>query len=300
VEHAKREQQILSSIQHTFIVKLEAAFQDKFFLYLAMEFVPGGNLLTWMYAARRPPYDRRRHLRQVTFFASQIVLVLQFLHGIGIVHRDLKPANLLIGADGYLRLADFGFAKRLDKKPYRTSTICGSPDYMAPEVLGLGLVKGQHGYSFSVDWWSLGIVLFELISKDAKPPFRSNNLGQMYQKMAACEIDWPTVRFVKSGKRAHCIPQCARDLISQLLIMHVPWRMGIHGNGVEDVMQHPFFKDVDWEGTLQKSINVPDAWKPTIKSADDTQHYHVEECDENTDTENQELDYDPFEQLQSF
>ena len=96
-------------------------------------------------------------LPHAAFYASQIVLVFQFLHKNHIVYRDLKPENLLIGKDGYLRLTDFGFAKRLEK-PYRTWTLCGTPEYIAPEILL------NRGHNFSVDWWALGILLFEMFT----------------------------------------------------------------------------------------------------------------------------------------
>merc|ERR1712087_180404 len=252
-----------------------------------MELVSGGDLLSWMFEVRMYHLG----IQQVVFYASQIVLVLQFLHERRIVYRDLKPENILIGTDGYLRLTDFGSAKRLDKKPYRAWTLCGTSDYMAPEIL-----MGGKGYSFSVDWWSLGILLFKILGKKVTPgPFAGHSLHKIYTNMADGKIDWP----MRQDEPGHWINECARDLITQLLALNGSRRLGNlqNGNGAEDVKEHPFFEGVDWERLLEKSIDVP-WWKPQISLADDTQHF--DEMDENTDNENQELDYDPFEQLKAF
>ncbi|ETO20233.1 hypothetical protein RFI_16984, partial [Reticulomyxa filosa] len=169
VNHIKWEKKILSSIRHPFIVNLEASFQDKLvifyfiilfylkkkkkkiFIYLILELVSGGEFFTLL---KNQVCLKMQHC---VFYASQIVLVFQFLHRNKIVYRDLKPENLLIGSDGYLRVTDFGFAKRLEK-PYRTWTLCGTPEYIAPEILL------NRGHSFSVDWWALGILLFEMFT----------------------------------------------------------------------------------------------------------------------------------------
>ncbi|ETO03720.1 hypothetical protein RFI_33682, partial [Reticulomyxa filosa] len=121
------------------------------FLYLVLELVSGGEFFTLL---KNQVCLKMQHC---VFYASQIVLVFQFLHRNKIVYRDLKPENLLIGSDGYLRVTDFGFAKRLEK-PYRTWTLCGTPEYIAPEILL------NRGHSFSVDWWALGILLFEMFT----------------------------------------------------------------------------------------------------------------------------------------
>ena len=274
--HIKWEQKILSSIRHPFIVNLEATFQDKYFLYLVLELVSGGEFFTLLKRAGK------LQLPHCAFYASQIVLVFQFLHHNRIVYRDLKPENLLIGVDGYLRLTDFGFAKRLDK-PYRTWTLCGTPEYIAPEILL------NRGHSFSVDWWALGILLFEMFS--GNPPFVDDNPMKIYQKILDGKIEWP----MDPKKKEHIIPKRAREFISRLLCKNLSQRLGNLENRAVDVMKHPFFEGVNWKKVLEKSIKkVP--WKPEIKSTEEKEMTkHFDDYDENTDTENQELDDDPFE-----
>jgi len=275
--HIKWEQKILSSIRHPFIVNLEATFQDKFFLYLVLELVSGGEFFTLLKRAGK------LQLPHCAFYASQIVLVFQFLHHNRIVYRDLKPENLLIGDDGYLRLTDFGFAKRLDK-PYRTWTLCGTPEYIAPEILL------NRGHSFSVDWWALGILLFEMFS--GNPPFVDDNPMKIYQKILDGKIEWP----LDPKKKEHIIPKRAREFITRLLCKNLSQRLGNLENRAVDVMKHPFFEGVNWKKVLEKSIKkVP--WKPDIKNKFDEKEMtkHFDDYDENTDTENQELDDDPFE-----
>jgi len=270
--HIKWEQKILSSIRHPFIVNLEATFQDQYFLYLVLELVSGGEFFTLLKRAGK------LQLPHCAFYASQIVLVFQFLHHNRIVYRDLKPENLLISVDGYLRLTDFGFAKRLDK-PYRTWTLCGTPEYIAPEILL------NRGHSFSVDWWALGILLFEMFS--GNPPFVDDNPMKIYQKILDGKIEWP----LDPKKKEHVIPKRARDFISRLLCKNLSQRLGNLENRAVDVMKHPFFEGVNWKKVLEKSIKkVP--WKPEVKDPEDTKHF--DDYDENTDTEDVELPDDPF------
>merc|ERR1719359_1715840 len=138
--HIKWEKKILTSIRHPFIVNIEASFQDPIFLYLVLELVLGGEFFSLLRKVGTLQFPH------VVFYGAQIVLIFQFLHKNKIVYRDRKPENLLINKDGYLKLTDFGFAKRLDKHPRRTWTLCGTPEYIAPEIL---LNKG---HSFPVDW----------------------------------------------------------------------------------------------------------------------------------------------------
>lgn len=258
----------MSSIRHPFIVNLECKFQDKYFLYLVLELVSGGEFFTLLKRAGR------LKMPHCAFYASQIVLVFQYLHDHKIVYRDMKPENLLIGTDGYLRLTDFGFAKRLTK-PFRTFTLCGTPEYIAPEILL------NRGHAFSVDWWALGILVFEMFTGNA--PFCDDNPMKIYQKILRAKIDWP-----KEGKQYdHVIPKRARDFIQALLTKNISLRL----NDAVDVMKHPFFEGVNFKKVLSKSIKkVP--WRPEIKDAKDTKHF--EDYDEDTDTEDQELDSDPF------
>jgi hypothetical protein len=262
--HIKWEKRILSSIRHPFIVNMEAYFQDKFFLYLVLELVPGGEFFSLL---RRIRTLRMPH---AVFYSAQIVLVFQYLHKNKIIYRDLKPENLLIASDGYLRLTDFGFAKRLEP-PYKTWTLCGTPEYIAPEILL------NRGHSFSVDWWALGILLFEMFT--GNPPFVDENPMRIYQKILDGRITYP----------ARMNPN-AKDFIGRLLAKNLSTRLGHTASGAMDVMEHPFFDVVDWKRILDKRVKSP--YKPELKDISDTRHF--DKYDEVSDTEDVELDADPF------
>lgn len=151
VEHIKSEKRILGEIDHPFIVKFFTCFQDGKNVYMLFEFLSGGELFSRLRKEGRFSND------VALFYTSEILLALRHLHKKEIVYRDLKPENLLLDKSGHVKLADFGFAKRLQKN--RTFTMCGTPEYLSPE-----LIRGQKlGYGKSVDWWALGILLFEML-----------------------------------------------------------------------------------------------------------------------------------------
>eukprot|EP00605_Chrysophyceae_sp_TOSAG23-4_P002717 GSChrysophyteH1.ASY1.ANO1.2996.1 assembled CDS len=154
VEHMISEKTILSSLDHPFIVRLAGTFQDVKFLYMVLEYIVGGEFFTHLRKAGRFDHTASK------FYATQISLVFEYMHQSDFIYRDLKPENLLLDKAGYLKITDFGFAKRV---AFKTYTLCGTPEYIAPEVL---LNKG-HGKG--VDWWTLGILLYEMMA--GQPPF---------------------------------------------------------------------------------------------------------------------------------
>ncbi|KAJ1401206.1 kinase-like domain-containing protein, partial [Ochromonadaceae sp. CCMP2298] len=144
IEHMISEKNILSSLDHPFIVRLSGTFQDAKFLYMVLEYIVGGEFFTHLRKAGRFDHVASK------FYASQIILIFEYMHSSDFIYRDLKPENLLLDKLGYLKITDFGFAKKV---AFKTYTLCGTPEYIAPEVL---LNKG-HGKG--VDWWTLGILL---------------------------------------------------------------------------------------------------------------------------------------------
>jgi len=151
VAHIKSEKTILSQIDHPFIVRLICSFQNEKYIYMLFEFVSGGELFGRLRKEGRFSED------VTLFYATEIFLAIRYLHLKNVVYRDLKPENLLINNAGHVKLADFGFAKHLENN--RTMTLCGTPEYLAPEIL-----KGQKaGYGKGVDWWALGILLYEML-----------------------------------------------------------------------------------------------------------------------------------------
>lgn len=149
VDHIISENTILSNISHPFLIKMLGFTQDDRFLYLVLEYIQGGELFTYL------RNKGKLENQEAVFYGSQVTAMFDYLHGKNIVYRDLKPENILIGADGYLKLTDFGFAKQCDSRTY---TLCGTPEYLAPEIL---LNKG-HGKP--VDWWCLGILIYEMLA----------------------------------------------------------------------------------------------------------------------------------------
>jgi serine/threonine protein kinase len=171
----RHERQILADVAgHPFITRLIASFSDHDFLYILLDYVPGGELFTYLRKFRRFDEDMAR------FYAAEIVLILEHLHEEqgGIAYRDMKPENLLLDAEGHIKLVDFGFAKRLgnneDDRPVETYTLCGTPEYLAPEVIH------NKGHTTAVDWWALGILIYEFLT--GYPPFWHHNPIEIYKQ----------------------------------------------------------------------------------------------------------------------
>lgn len=174
IDHVRHERAVLADVAgHPFITNLQASFSDRERLYLVLDYVPGGEIFSYLRKYRR--FDEQI----ARFYAAEIVLVLEYLHERqgGVAYRDLKPENLLLDKDGHIRLADFGFAKRLgykDDRPVETYTLCGTPEYLAPEVIH------NKGHTTAVDWWALGILIYEFLT--GYPPFWHQNPIEIYKQ----------------------------------------------------------------------------------------------------------------------
>ena len=174
IDHVRHERAILAQVAgHPFITNLLASFSDHDSLYMLLDYVPGGELFSYLRKLRR--FDER----VARFYISEIVLVLEYLHEQqgGVAYRDLKPENLLLDGDGHIKLVDFGFAKRLGhdgESPVETYTLCGTPEYLAPEVIQ------NKGHTTAVDWWALGILLYEFLT--GYPPFWHQNPMEIYKQ----------------------------------------------------------------------------------------------------------------------
>jgi serine/threonine protein kinase len=241
VAHTRAEKSILQKIQHPFIVRLHYAFQTKDKLYMILEFVNGGELFHHLKKDGRFPEVR------VRFYAAEIVSAIAHLHSLGIVYRDLKPENILLDSEGHICITDFGLSKEL-KEGEGTHTFCGTPEYLAPEVL-----KGQ-GHGHGVDWWSLRTLIYEMLT--GLPPFYSQNINIMYQKILNGELRFPS----------YVSPE-AQSLLEGLLTRDVEKRLGSGPEGGKDIKNHPFFKGIDWEKLDRKEIEPP--FKPNVKDKKD-------------------------------
>lgn len=242
-EHVKNEKEILSQVNHPFIINLYWTCHSDRFLYMLLEFVCGGELFSYLRNSVRFPNET------ANFFAAEIVSALEYLHKHSIIYRDLKPENLLLDRQGHIRICDFGFAKKVYD---RTWTLCGTPEYLAPEI-----IQGK-GHHKAVDWWALGILMYEMLA--GYPPFYDENPFQIYQKILAGKIEWPRY-----------IDLVAKDLIRKLLVSDRTKRIGTMKNGAEDIKRHKWFKGIDWDGVIQKKLVPPIV--PKTSSDGDTKNF---------------------------
>lgn len=241
VAHTKTERNVLENIQHPFIVSLRFAFQSKTKLYMILDFFNGGELFYHLKNEKRFSEDRAR------FYAAEIILAFEELHRNNIVYRDLKPENILLDSEGHLRLTDFGLSKDSISGDKLTHTFCGTPEYLAPEIL-----YGK-GYSFSVDWWSMGAFLYEMLT--GWPPFYHDNVKVLYDKILNANVKYPSY-----------VSEPAKDVIHKLLQRDISQRLGCGGNGAAEVKSHPFFESIDWNELLKKKIPPP--FIPVVKQGE--------------------------------
>jgi len=227
-DHVISEIKVMLSLDYPLIAKLYGFQQDERYLYLLQEYIPGGELYSYLKS------QGKLSVSSAMFYTAQIVLLLQYLHSKSIVYRDLKPENLLLASNGYLRLIDFGLAKFIKS---RTFTHCGTPEYMAPEIL---LNKG---YGFSVDWWGLGILLYEMVS--GVDPFKDDDPMQIYQQILKGKI-----RFIRGTDKY------TKDLIKHFLVADVNTRYGCTEGGVETVKAHKFFAGMDFKKLAEEKIKA--------------------------------------------
>lgn len=243
VEHMISEKQILTALDHPFIVRLAATFQDPKYLYMVLEYIVGGEFFTHLRKA-----GRFEHLT-ARFYIAQIVLVFEHMHKLDYIYRDLKPENLLLDRSGYCKICDFGFAKKVTFKTY---TLCGTPEYIAPEVL---LNKG-HGKG--VDWWTLGVLMYEMMT--GQPPFVDDDPMGIYQQVLAGKVRFPKY-FDKE----------ARSLVKHFLVADLTKRYGCVKGGADYVKKHKWFTDLDWEGVGLRRLTAPIV--PVVAHEADTSNF---------------------------
>jgi len=234
VEHAKNEVQILTRIAHPFITTLYHYYMDERHVGLLQEYVPGGQLYRLIGNNARLPNNSAR------FYAAQVVMAVQYLHGEHVIYRDLNPENVLLDEQGYVKLVDFGFAKRLnlDDMTAKTWTLCGTPEYLAPEIIQ------SKGHSKEVDWWALGILIYEMLA--GYPPYYDQNQFQIYQKILAGNTTYP-----------QHFEQQSKELISKLLHSDRTRRIGASKNGAEDIKKHKWYRGLNWAALYNRQMEVP-------------------------------------------
>ncbi|OWM81613.1 serine/threonine-protein kinase AtPK2/AtPK19-like [Punica granatum] len=228
-EYMKAERDILTKIDHPFIVQLRYSFQTKYRLYLVLDFINGGHLFFQLYHHGLFREDLAR------VYAAEIISAVSHLHANGIMHRDLKPENIILDADGHVVLTDFGLAKEFEEHA-RSNSMCGTVEYMSPEI-----VLGK-GHDKSADWWSVGVLLFEMLT--GKPPFIGGNREKIQQKIVKDKIKLPS--FLSSE---------AHSLLKGLLQKEASRRLGSGPTGSEDVKRHKWFKVINWKKLEAREIN---------------------------------------------
>lgn len=229
VQHILAEKKILQELSHPFIVNMVASFADERKLYLVLEFVVGGEIFTHLRSAGRFPNDVAK------FYHAELVLAFEYMHTKDIIYRDLKPENLLLDNKGHAKITDFGFAKKV---PERTFTLCGTPEYLAPEVIQ------SKGHGKAVDWWTMGILLYEFIA--GYPPFYDESPFRIYEKILEGKVKFP-----------NWFDSRARDLVKGMLMIDHTKRLGTLKNGVADIKTHPYFHGANWEKLLAKHYPAP-------------------------------------------
>uniref|UniRef100_A0A0X3PBC4 cGMP-dependent protein kinase, isozyme 1 n=1 Tax=Schistocephalus solidus TaxID=70667 RepID=A0A0X3PBC4_SCHSO len=234
-EHVHSEKRILMCVDSPFICKLFKTFKDNKFVYMLMEFCPGGELWTVL-------RDRRVFDDKLTRFSLACVIeAFDYLHHNSIIYRDLKPENMLLTVNGYIKLCDFGFAKRLGGQR-KTWTFCGTPEYVAPEVI---LNKG---HDLAADYWSLGILTCELLM--GTPPFQASEPIKIYMK---------ALRGIEAYDLAHHknISAKAHQLIKRLCRLNPTERLGMGRLGIQEIRNQKYFQGFDWEGVRNRSSPSP-------------------------------------------
>jgi protein kinase X len=200
--------------------------QDPGMIYFFLDYIPGGELFTLLRNNIQFP------LEQAKFYCAHIIKVFDYLHSKDIIYRDLKPENILINLNGYLKITDFGFAKKVDGKTY---TLCGTPEYMAPEIIL------NRGHSKPVDWWTLGILTYEmLIGID---PFNDEDPMIVYQNIVRGKMKFP-----------RNMDPDAKSFIKHLLVGDTSMRIGCLKNGIRDIYEHKFFKNFDWDLLIEMKM----------------------------------------------
>uniref|UniRef100_T1KNI4 Protein kinase C n=1 Tax=Tetranychus urticae TaxID=32264 RepID=T1KNI4_TETUR len=249
VDCTMTEKRILTlSAKHPFLTALHSCFQTEDRLFFVMEYVNGGDLMFQIQRARK--FDEAR----AKFYAAEVVLALMFLHNQGVIYRDLKLDNILLDSEGHCKIADFGMCKENIRDGSTTTTFCGTPDYIAPEILQ------ELDYGPSVDWWALGVLMYEMMA--GQPPFEADNEEDLFDSILRDEVLYPV-----------WLSKDAVSVLKGFMTKEPAKRLGcVAMKGDENaILIHPFFKDIDWIDLGARRIKPP--FKPKIKTKRDVNNF---------------------------
>ena len=227
------EKNILSSFNEDFFVQMNFFFMTETKIIFVMPFYQGGDL--YQLKLKKKTFDETT----AAFYLVQIANMLKYLHSKNIIYRDLKPENLLINNDGYLKLCDFGLCKIIEERRELTSSFSGSPEYISPEIIS-GI-----GHSFMSDWWSFGVLTYELLF--GIPPFYDNSIERIFDLVTKSELHFPSFKNISPD---------TKDFIRRLLEKNPDKRLGSK-TGYDEIIRHGFFKSVLYEKIIQKKTNTP-------------------------------------------
>ena len=261
-EHTKTERDLMVKINSPFVMNVKYAFQDETQLYLVTEFMQGGDMFFHLHEKGKFKRERAK------FYIIEILLGIEYLHKNNMVYRDLKPENILMDKDGHIKITDFGLSKILDDMNDKVFTLCGTPQYIAPEVIY------KKGYDKGVDWWSLGCLLYEFLTGSL--PFYIPRGAKISHKT----FEGP-IKFPKGMNKED------KDLISKLLVNNPKNRLGNGEKDAESIKEHPYFKDVDWDKYLNKEIEPP--FIPKLKNETDLKYFDKAFTDESVNTNKQNV-----------
>lgn len=251
--HIINEKKVMEMMNNFFLVNLRATYKDPRRVYFLLDACLGGELFTIL--------RRRRYFDEPTskFYAACVIEGFAYMHSKDIIYRDLKPENLVLDSTGYLKITDFGFAKVV---PEKTFTLCGTPDYLAPEI-----VTGQ-GHGKGVDWWTLGVLIYEMLA--SFPPFFDDEPIETYRKIIKGRIKFPRYFSVE-----------AKDLIKNLLRSKATRRLGVIAGGAENIRKHPWYNDFSWDEL--RGGKTPAPIKPKVKDPSDISNFNQNVKDDDKD-----------------
>ncbi|KAF2723913.1 hypothetical protein K431DRAFT_344421 [Polychaeton citri CBS 116435] len=239
---------IANKERHPFLTNLHACFQTETRVYFVMEYVSGGDLMLHI---QRGQFGTKR----AQFYAAEVCLALKYFHENGVIYRDLKLDNIMLTLDGHIKVADYGLCKEDMWYGSNTSTFCGTPEFMAPEIL---LDKK---YGRAVDWWAFGVLIYQMLLQQS--PFRGEDEDEIYDAILADEPLYPI----------H-MPRDSVSILQKLLTREPEHRLGSGPTDAQEIMSHPFFRNVNWEDVYYKRIPAP--FLPTVKSRTDTSNFDSE------------------------
>ena len=244
--HTKAERDLMVKINCPFIVNIKFAFQDNLKLYIITEFMQGGEMFFHLHKEKRFSNEKTR------FYIIELVLAIEFLHNNKMLYRDLKPENIMVDATGHIKLTDFGLSKKVKRQKEKAFTICGTPQYLAPEILS------DEGYDNSVDWWSLGCVMYEILVM--KATFRMTKGSYLSAE-----------RYRKKVTIPEFVTPEAKDLISQLLVPNPKKRLGYGLDGAKNIKEHAYFQGINWEDAWNRQLTPP--FIPNLKGETDLSYF---------------------------